>query len=237
MRIMLILLFCSPCLFASALDKQSNCRPKVDASQSQWVVGYGSLMQEHSKQETAQRLGENHPIYLTGYKRGWVIHGSPVGFSTTYLAVTKQPGQPVNAVYFQVFDAKDIKRFDERESGYCREAILAKHMKSAAHEALPAGQYWIYVSPNSGNEHPSKHYPIVQSYVDLFLSGCLELEEKYHLQGFSRDCILTTSFWSVHWVNDRVHPRRASDDEPYAAKIDMLIASMLPGYFKQIRIE
>lgn len=101
---------------------------------------------------------------------------------------------------------------------------------------LPDGQYWIYTTL-SDRSCPSKQFPIVQSYVDVFLSGCFELEKKCKLNGVAKDCINTTKNWSGSWVNDRVHPRRAWEDIPYAMEVDALIAKMLPQYFRLIKIE
>ena len=214
-----------------------DCHPSADLNQSQFIVGYGSLMQEKSKHEDDSNVGENHPIYITGLKRGWIKHGPPIGFSTTYLAVVRQPASKINAVYFKLNNSKDVNKYDRREESYCRVAVSPKQIKTIVNEALPEGQYWIYISSDDKKDHPSSQYPIVQSYVDIFLSGCFELEEKYHLHGFARDCIKMTSDWSEYWVNDRVHPRTAFDNDPDVPKIDPLIATELPHYFNQIKIE
>lgn len=214
-----------------------DCHPKIDLNQSQFIVGYGSLMQEKSKREDASNVGENHPIYVTGFKRGWIKHGTPIGFSTTYLAVVKQPSSKMNAVYFKVNNANNIDQLDQREDTYCRALVSPKQIQTINLQPLPQGQYWIYITSDKEKERPSARYPIVQSYVDIFLSGCFELEKKYHLHHFSHDCIKTTSNWSVHWINDRIHPRTAFDNIPYVATIDPLIAIELPYYFSQIKIE
>lgn len=227
-------------LFSYATDQKlitNDCHPLINLNRSQFIVGYGSLMQEKSKREDDTNVGENHPIYITGFNRGWIKHGTPIGFSTTYLAVVSQPTSKINAVYFRLNDSKDVGKYDQREDSYCRVAVSPKQIKTTFHEALPQGQYWIYITNDGKKDHPSSQYPIVQSYVDIFLSGCFELEEKYHLRGFARDCIKMTSAWSDHWVNDRVHPRTAFDNDPYVQKIDPLIATELPHYFNQIKIE
>lgn len=35
-------------------------------------------------------------------------------------------------------------------------------------------------------------YPIVQTYVDVFLAGCIEIEETYNLTGYKDACITST---------------------------------------------
>jgi len=55
---------------------------------------------------------------------------------------------------------------------------------------------------------PDEDHPIVQSYVDIFLSGCLQLQEQVlpdieAEKDFPSRCIETTHGWSAHWKNDR----------------------------------
>lgn len=49
-------------------------------------------------------------------------------------------------------------------------------------------------------EEPSREYPIAQSYVDTFLSGCFELEEKFKIKDFAKECVLSTEGWDAPWV-------------------------------------
>jgi len=222
---------------AFSKTQPDKCHPSVNTALSQFIIGYGSLMQEASKRETDPNVGENYPIYVSGFKRGWIEEGTLIGFGTTYLGVKQHANSRMNAVYFKLNNAKSVFEYDKREDTYCRVGVLPKDIQSPAAIKIPKGQYWIYVTPAQQNYLPSVKLPIVQSYVDIFLSGCFQLEEKFHLQHFARDCIRTTSYWSGAWVNDRVHPRTAFDDMPYVPKIDPLIANELPQYFKQIRLE
>jgi hypothetical protein len=101
----------------------------------------------------------------------------------------------------------------------------------------PDAQAWIYVSRGPAVQLPNAKFPIVQSYVDVFLSGCLEQEERSGVAGFARECIATTSGWSEHWVNDRLYPRRPFVYQPKARDIDRLLSKELPQYFGRIRLE
>lgn len=213
-----------------------NCRPIANLQLSQFIIGYGSLMQEESKREDSAEAGDNYPIYLSGFQRGWIEPGTDIGFSTTYLGVIKDAKAKINAVYFKLNDPKAIASYDKREDSYCRVKVLPEQIQPLGTNTLPDGQYWIYVS-NSQAHKPTEQKPIVQSYVDIFLSGCFQLEEKFHLQDFAQDCLRMTHHWSGFWVNDRVYPRTAMDNYPYVAKIDPLLAKELPYYFKKIRIE
>jgi len=98
-------------------------------------------------------------------------------------------------------------------------------------------QIWIYNSAKELHQYPADDYPIVQSYVDIFIRGCIQVEEKYRIKNFAKDCIQSTAQWSEHWVNDRIFPRRPSLYEPYASKIDELLKEMLPEKFKHIKFE
>lgn len=84
---------------------------------------------------------------------------------------------------------------------------------------------------------PTPDFPIVQSYVDTFIRGCIQIEEKFKINNFAKDCIKSTGQWSTYWENDRVFPRRPSLYEPYARKIDTLLKEILPEEFKRIKYE
>ncbi|MDX1794958.1 hypothetical protein SFC82_15035 [Legionella pneumophila] len=64
-----------------------HCRPNINPTLPQFIIGYGSLMQEESKKEDSSMVGENFPIYVSGFQRGWIERGTPIGFSTIYLGV------------------------------------------------------------------------------------------------------------------------------------------------------
>ncbi|HAT4446696.1 TPA: gamma-glutamylcyclotransferase [Legionella pneumophila] len=214
-----------------------HCRPNINPTLPQFIIGYGSLMQEESKKEDSSMVGENFPIYVSGFQRGWIERGTPIGFSTIYLGVVPKKDSIINAVYFKLNDPSQIKNYDKRENTYCRIKVPRDDIQALSSINLPEGQFWIYTTSGKQLAAPSSDYPIVQSYVDIFLSGCFSLEEKYHLKNFARDCIKTTSNWSGHWVNDRIYPRTAFDNIPYVAKVDPLIAVELPQFFKLIKIE
>jgi hypothetical protein len=112
--------------------------------------------------------------------------------------------------------------------------ILGKN----ADNSLPDGQYWIYVTKPEFTEPPSKDYPIVQSYVDIFITGCLELERNFEAEGFSDECVRSTRGWSSNfWINDRIYPRRPFMYQPRASDIDKLLRRIMPRHFKNIKIE
>lgn len=84
---------------------------------------------------------------------------------------------------------------------------------------------------------PSKRCPIVQSYVDLFMTGCINMQERYQLDGFAMQCATTTHGWEGEWVNDRIYPHRAFVHQPNAFKIDKILAKAVPKEFKSIKLQ
>jgi hypothetical protein len=214
-----------------------DCNRAPDPKQSQHVVGYGSLMQEESRKRTAPGAGPASPVVVKGYRRGWFAKGDAIGFDTTYLGALPDTKSQLNAVIYSIEPA-ELQATDQRESFYCRRALDPAAVTILASDAAPVqGQIWIYVNKPEGVATPSERYPIVQSYVDIFVSGCLELEQRHHVAGFAQQCLTTTTDWSAHWVSDRIYPRRPFIYQPKARQIDKLLSEQLPEYFQRIKIE
>lgn len=215
----------------------AECNAVVDAKKSQYIIGYGSLMQDASRKRSAPNAETAYPVQVNGYRRGWFAKGSSVGFDTTYLGVVPDKTHNINAVIFKIA-ADDIPVMDKREFFYCRLAVKPSDYKMLPLEApILSGQVWIYVNKPDSIAKATLQYPIVQSYVDIFVSGCQEQEEHYKLSGFSKDCLITTSDWSTAWANDRLYPRRPLIYQPKANQIDKLLQEQLPDYFQSIYIE
>jgi hypothetical protein len=216
----------------------AGCDGTLDASRPQYIVGYGSLMQHESRSRTSPQAGPAHPVEVAGFRRGWFVRGSSVGFSTTFLGVVQDRASRLNAVVYKV-DADEVAATDRRERSYCRALVpIAQITVLGPDFPLAAdAQAWIYVSRGPNVSLPNAKYPIVQSYVDIFITGCLEQEQRYGIAGFARECVATTNGWSGHWVNDRIYPRRPFVHQPHAGEIDRLLAKELPRVFSQIRVE
>ena len=226
--------------FASASVRASDggCGEPLDTERPQYIVGYGSLMQNDSRERTSPKAGLAHPVQVEGYRRGWFSRTSSAGFGSTFLGVQSEPKRHFNAVIYQVSPA-EVDATDKRESLYCRVAVEMRDIRPLERAWAPArdAQAWIYLSLPKTVAAPDAKYPIVQSYVDLFLSGCLEQEQRAGVSGFSQECLATTDGWSEHWVNDRIYPRRPFIYQPKASQIDGLLSKQLPRYFSRIRIE
>jgi hypothetical protein len=217
-----------------------DCHPTIGPEVPQYVIGYGSLMEEASKDRTAPNTGANLPVMVTGYERSWHLRGSGAGFGTTYLGVQVKAGAPMVAALYRIFTGQEILDTDQREIYYCRDEVNPGALRMLDGSAVPeTGQIWIYVTKPEALDPPSPDYPIVQSYVDIFITGCLQVAERVVDQNedFAKQCITTTSGWSPHWVNDRPLPRRPFIHQPNASEIDRLLLENVPDEFRMIRIE
>jgi hypothetical protein len=215
----------------------TDCHPTPNTKLPQYIVAYGSLMETKSKTATDKRSGENKPVIVDHYQRGWFAKGVSVGFSTSYLAISKNANSHFNGAIFRLATPDSLKNYDKREKYYCRVAVSPALIHRLDQKTLPRAEFWIYEIKPEYIAKPSKKYPLVESYVDIFLSGCLEIEEKFHLKNFAASCIETTSDWSRYWINDRLYPRRAFVFEPNASKIDQLLANKVSYFFSQIKLE
>ena len=159
--------------------------------------------------------------------------------STTYLGAVPDANSNCNGVIFQV-SQQQLDAFDERETGYKRDRIDQKNVTMLnGTKSAPEGDIWFYA--NKEKRYASREFPIVQSYVDICLNGCLELEATYPMAKeakFAETFLKTCSNWSEYWVNDRIYPRRAFIYVPNASKIDQLIKTVLGDeVFSKIQIE
>ena len=196
-------------------------------SSHNYIVGYGSLMQAKSRQRSVPFVKKSYPVVVCGFERLWGMRGHH--YKTTFLTVIKRESGKLNAVYFPV-NAKEMTALDQRESSYKRTLIAHDKLSFYGLNYDAKGKYWIYVYPSDDKiKYPTTDFPVVQSYVDIFLGGCFEIQRQYHLPGFVDECIKTTGGWPTQagrWVNDRLYPRRPFDT-PFATKIDARIATLL----------
>ena len=216
-----------------------DCHPEINSNLPQYIIGYGSLIDETSKKRTDPSAEESVPIQVKGYKRIWAGHGNLPGVNATFLSAIKDSSSSFVGVSYKLSEPENIKRYDKRENIYCREQINEDSFTFLSQSPSLAAQkqVWIYTIASIENQFPTKEFPIVQSYVDIFLRGCIQIEEKFKITAFAKECIETTEGWPVYWVNDRIFPRRPSFYEPYAAQIDALLKDTVTEQFKHIRFE
>ena len=172
------------------------CHPAVAPKQANYVIGYGSLMSGASKERSWQHAGDSLPVRLRGFQRSWSARGRDIGFSTTYLGIEPKEGAEMVAALYRVYDAVDFATGDTREYIYCRAPVDPAHISMLDGSAVPSlGRIWIYVLKPESSHAPDAGFPIIQSYVDIFLSGCMELARRVVGEDFDflTACITTRS--------------------------------------------
>lgn len=149
-------------------------------------------------------------------------------WNPTYLGAVAQPGAECNGVIFPATPA-EFAGFVERETGYSTTRIDRSRITMLdGHSAIPNGGIWYFATRQ--RHLPADKHPIVQSYVDVCLVGCLEIEGLYPLAKaarFAERFIKTTSGWGPPWINDRIYPWRPFVYVPRAFAIDALIQQVL----------
>jgi hypothetical protein len=163
---------------------------------------------------------------LADMPAGWWARTGAIGFSTTLVGAIPEKSNYKNGVIYAV-NKEELGDTDKRESGYTREDI-ASHVEILSGGSVPKGEIYIYLNKFEEGQRvkslPTPDFPIVQSYGDICLTGCLKIEKGFpDAVGFAGDFIQTTQEWSKYWENDRVQPRRAPFTVPAASKIDKLL--------------
>ena len=184
----------------------NECNQIPKRGSKNFIIGYGSLMEENSRTRTNKEAINIKPILIKNFQREWGQRSQR--YKITFLTVSRKIGSSINAIYYPL-NIKSIKKLDKRESGYCRHRVKFKELKFFGKKVNPKNKnFWIYTAKKNNILKPDNNHPIVQSYVDIFLNGCFQIQDKFNIYNFSELCVETTKGWSSNWVNDRVHPRR-----------------------------
>lgn len=195
---------------------------------SQYVFGYGSLIERESRIATWPSAKLAWPAVVSGIARGWFDRTPVPSWNPTYLGAVAKPGAECSGVIFPV-TAAEFASFVERETGYKPTRIDTSQVTMLdGNRAVPNGEIWYFASRE--RHLPSDKHPIVQSYVDVCLDGCLEIEAMYppaKQARFAEHFIKTTTDWGPPWINDRIYPWRPFVVVPRAFAIDALIQQML----------
>ncbi len=164
-----------------------------------YIFGYGSLISSESRNKTGA-TNEAWPVRMSGVQRGWnlvVPH-----FCMSAVGAYRKDGATCNGVLVSVLE-QEFPKFDEQEIpyGYVRNEVNPYDVEFLKEGELTGKDTaWIYTTSNPGT--PTQEAPIVQSYVDVILDGCMEFG-----LDFAKEFIITTKGWEMPWVNDRKNPR------------------------------
>lgn len=202
-----------------------------------YIFGYGSLIEMESRIWTCPTAKYAFPAVAKGIRRGWNDRGTRPGFNTTFLGAARDPDATCVGAIFAV-SALEFAQFVQRESGYDAQRLDPDDLSLlSGGEVNHEAEYYLFL--NKTYQQSDASYPIVQSYLDVCLTGCLEFEAMYPLAkgaGFARQFVETIGDWTGFWINDRVHPRRPVQDVPYANEIDNILLDTVPDYFDKIRL-
>jgi cation transport regulator ChaC len=208
----------------------------------QYIFGYGSLIEQASRMRTTPAAMYVLPARVRGYARGWWARTGAIGFTTTFVGAIPEKSSSVNGVIYTVSE-QELKADDEREQGYKRVDVTnsVEILSGSTPGSAPQGKVWIYVNDFKEGELekslPTPQFPIVQSYVDICLTGCLQIEQGFPDAGeFASEFITSTLKWSKYWENDRVHPRRPFVAVPQWSTIDALLQKHLRELFAEIQL-
>lgn len=189
-------------------------------NKSHFIFGYGSLICSHSRAVTSPEHAHTvvTPVLVRGVERVW---SKRTNAGMTAMGIRFNMAASTVGVLLPV-TSEDIQKFDEREQGYDRIELrlsdihrvpflsdehYAKHDESFFKIATPMRpnesethpvKVWVYIQQD--NSPPTEEHPIVQSYVDTILRGCLTVGG----EEFARAFIETTKGW---------HPDDLSDSE------------------------
>lgn len=159
-----------------------------------YIFGYGSLINAASRKLTGQ-TGEAIPVIAHGLVRYWgKVDDS---YILSPLVVNEGEGQ-VNGVLLEV-DDQALADFDRRERGYHRIQIRPDQIET---EATFNSEHSIWVYVKNDPLPPCSLSPIMQSYVDTVLAGCLEVSH-----AFAEHFVRHTVGWHHAKENDRHQPK------------------------------
>lgn len=202
-----------------------------------YLLGYGSILQAVSRGRNLAYPGDPIPVRVHGLRRSWNARGVGPGLTCTFLGVEEQQGEAINGVLAPVDDA-ELPALDAREGGYTRRAVDPDRIEFLWQGGERPAMESVMVYVTDDPQPPTAEFPIIQSYVDICLEGCLEAGD--HLgtgEEFAREFLRSTAGWSPHWVNDRLFPRAPFRHVPKAGLIDRLLHEHCPAEFAAIRIE
>ena len=207
---------------------------KLPNAPTQFIFGYGSLINTASRNSTASAPIPAIPVRVSaafGYIRTWNDR-SPSGFTALGLRKprTGESASTINGVLYPV-DGDDMSKFDAREEGYARVEIPHEDIEPVSWQTLPAtGHIWVYVPVKPGEvpgvdlPEPDAAFPMLESYIDVVVEGGLE-----YGQDFAREIVETTADWSEFWLNDRELARRPWVHDVKAGTVDKLLAMTAPA--------
>jgi hypothetical protein len=188
-----------------------------------YLFGYGSLISRESRRRTGPTAGAL-PVRLIGMRRGWIVNARRMAM--TAVGLIRDEASTCNGTLVEISPV-DLPLFDKREgSEYERVAISSRQVHGFESVGASDAMIWTYAARAA--RLPSQEFPILQSYIDVILAGCLEFDIE-----FAVEFIRSTQGWDNTWRNDRARPRYARSEQKAElhAEIDKLLAQYVPAAF------
>ena len=228
-------------LLSSASRIKSDCGLQgLQEDQIEWFLTNFNVDIAFNK-EKAKCIKEKQrkqyiPCKVHGYRRGWYARGTlpqsdvpqnDLFIRPTYLGIVKDVGYNATGVVYRVTET-ELNKTDIRETGgdYVFSTLSKSDLTLYTDFNIPDNAK-IRVYYSNRTRGPTKVYPVVQSYVDVFLGGAIEIEEKSpdaKEHNFALSTCQQTYGWNGEWLNDRPYPRhRAKYSSIRADKIDKLL--------------
>lgn len=187
-----------------------------------YIFGFGSIMDTstHATWQTTNSPSITMPgsvVTLSkrfGYQRQWNFR-STTGFTALGVSKASREGEScdINGVLFQV-PRDEMPNFDRRESGYDRVGIPLEMLKfhpeiSGRHSQVlfqlnDSDRVWIYIPHACHTMYADENHPLLQSYVDTVLRGCLD----WGGEAMAEQFIQSTGGWGTYFLNDTPNSRR-----------------------------
>jgi hypothetical protein len=170
-------------------------------------------------------------IRVKNMRRGWFFNvdtgKNVISKPWTTLGANRVNGFTTNGTLFPVTE-EQLALIDIRESGYIREEINQKDIEFISNGVIPNDSIiYYYAFDEKKISKPSEKYPLLQSYIDICMIGCIETDQLLGTNNYeyTKEFVATTYSWLNldYYINDRIYNRRPGDYVPYAGIIDIII--------------
>lgn len=161
-----------------------------------YIFSYGSLINSNTRDLTG-KIKEEIPAKIEGFIRRWNVHIDQQNRATFGLENRKD--STCNGVLVSVTE-KNLAKFDQRERPeYARKKVSPERVNTKQNFDKDKS-IWVYTPKDP--KLADKDNPITQSYLDVTISGCLQISEQ-----FTEKFLDTTQDWDKPWLDDREDPR------------------------------
>ena len=213
--------------------------------ETHFVIGYGSLMSDYSRRVFTGIDAVAIPVQVHDWQRRWMTNCDVENF--TSVGAVPSVGSYLNGVLLpmpsltEALQKREARyRFTQLQrsqlSFYAAQTPIAEQQPTNDMEkhtilASSSASFWICESLVIGDV--SQNYPLLQSYIDTCLIGCLEHQGDISSCTFAKEFITSTLQWPKvagkgYWLDDRAvpqYPRAAKLSRSDMQKIDDLLRS------------